>query len=122
MEQMLAPARRIPLSMGVEFRKSYAREGSSGTLLNLSVTGAYLKTDEASLIQIGEKISVVIQVFGRARKVSAKVVWKNPFGAGVQFIPTNNRDVQIVDDLIYFVENSRTEKKSLLDTIIKKVA
>jgi hypothetical protein len=37
-------------------------------------------------------------------------------------MPMNNRDVQIVDDLIYFVEARRSDSKDILDGIFKKVA
>jgi hypothetical protein len=50
------------------------------------------------------------------------VIWANTVGVGVKFKPTNNRDVQIIDDLMDFVEASRSNKRGVLDTILKKVA
>jgi hypothetical protein len=56
------------------------------------------------------------------RKIHASVIWSNRFGAGIKFSPTNNRDVQIVDDLMYFVESKRENRRSVLDSIFKQVA
>lgn len=56
-----------------------------------------------------------------AKESPATVVWANSVGCGVKFMPVNNRDVQIVDDLIYFVEAQRTDRRDVLDKILKKV-
>ena len=37
-------------------------------------------------------------------------------------LPTNGRDVQIVDDLMYFVESNREGRRSLLGDIFKETA
>ena len=50
------------------------------------------------------------------------VIWANALGAGLKFLPANNRDVQIVDDLIYYVEAKRTDTREILASIFKKVA
>lgn len=121
MEETKAPARRIPLQLSISFKKNYARNDSSGTLSNISITGAFLKTD-TSRLQENEKIAIYFEVSGRKRKIHANIVWKNSFGAGISFDPNNNRDVQIIDDLMYFVESSRENRRSLLDTIFKKAA
>lgn len=121
MEALKTPAPRTPLHIDVEFRKNYAREESGGILKNISITGAFLQhTGEA--LKTGEKLALTFKVSGRERVVHAMVVWNNPMGAGVKFMPTNNRDVQIVDDLIYFVEAKRTDTRDILDLILKKVA
>jgi len=116
-----APAPRTPLNIDVGFRKSYAREDSSGTLKNISLTGAFL-AHNASQLRAGEKVHMNFSVAGREREIHAIVVWSNSFGAGVKFLPQNNRDVQIVDDLIYFVETRRSGSRDILDRIFKKVA
>jgi hypothetical protein len=113
------PARRIPLQLDISYKKSYARQDSKGILSNISITGAFLKSD-ASKIELNEKIVLYFEVSGRRRKIQASVVWKNQSGAGVNFMPFNNRDVQLVDDLMYFVESSRENRRSILDTIFKK--
>jgi len=114
------PAPRLPLEMDVEFRRSYAREATPGVLRNISLTGAFLETGILDL-QSKDKVVVTLIVSGRRRNVTAKVIWKNQKGFGIQFQPFNNRDVQIVDDLIYFVENSRENRRSILDDILKRV-
>ncbi len=114
------PAPRLPLEMDVEFRRSYAREATAGILRNISMTGAFLETGALDL-QSKDKVVVTLMVSGRRRNVTAKVVWKNQKGFGLQFQPFNNRDVQIVDDLIYFVENNRESRRSIFDDILKRV-
>lgn len=115
------PAPRTPLNIGVNFRKSYAREETGGTLKNISITGAFLTHSDSGL-RPGEKLNLTFHVSGRERQVQAVVIWSNSFGSGVKFMPQNNRDVQIVDDLIYFVESKRTGTKTILDEIFKRVA
>lgn len=121
MQTEKTPAPRTPLNISVEFRKSYARDESAGSLKNISISGAFLSHKESSL-RPGEKLNLKFQVSGRERQVQAVVIWSNTYGAGIKFLPQNNRDIQIVDDLIYFVESKRTGTRSILDEIFKKVA
>ena len=121
METLSSPAPRTPLNIEVEFRTSYAREESHGVLKNISITGAFLQNATGTM-KSGEKLSLKFRVSGRERNVQAIVVWNNSNGCGVKFLPTNNRDVQIIDDLIYFVENKRTDTKEILHDIFKKVS
>ena len=121
MHSQTNPAPRTPLNIGVSFRKSYAREETGGTLKNISISGAFLSHQDSGL-RPGEKLNLTFQVSGRERQVQAVVIWSNSFGSGVKFMPQNNRDVQIVDDLIYFVESKRTGTKGILDEIFKRVA
>ena len=121
METNQTPARRIPLQLDINYKKSYARQDSRGILSNISITGAFIKTDSTK-IQANEKIVLYFEVSGRKRKIQANVIWKNPLGAGVSFQPFNNRDVQLIDDLMYFVESSRENRRSILDGIFKKAA
>jgi hypothetical protein len=58
----------------------------------------------------------------RERKISGTIVWKNAVGAGSRFLPQNNRDNQIVDDLIYFVETRRMGQRGILEGTLKKVS
>ncbi len=115
------PAPRIPLSLAVEFRKSYARRPEVGQLKNISLTGAFLERNNMAFTP-EDKLSLVFKVSGRTRTITARVIWTNSEGVGVQFIPENNRDVQIVDDLMYFVQNRRESRRNVLDTIFKKVS
>lgn len=114
------PAPRTPLNLEVSFKRSYAREETKGTLKNISITGAFLEF-HGGHVRANEKLNLVFVVAGRERKVAAHVIWTNSAGCGIKFMPANNRDVQIVDDLIYFVENHRTDRRSLIDSIFKKV-
>jgi len=116
-----APAPRTPLNIDVEFRKSYAREEASAVLKNISITGAFLFHSSEAL-KAGEKLSLKFMVSGRERNVPAQVIWSNTVGSGIKFLPMNNRDVQIVDDLIYYVEAQRTDTREILNDIFKKVA
>ncbi len=120
MEAITVPAPRTPLNLEVSFKKSYGREDQKGVLRNISISGAFLEFSGGGF-EAGEKIHLQFIVSGRTRKVAASVIWKNQIGCGVKFMPANNRDVQIVDDLIYFVESSRDERRGLIDRIFKKV-
>lgn len=119
--QMQDPAPRTPLQLEVNFRKSYAREESQGILRNISISGAFLEVAGADFT-VQEKLQLDFRVGGRIRKVQALVVWKNSMGCGVKFLPLNNRDVQIVDDLIYYVESQRDDRRDVLNKIFKRVA
>lgn len=121
MHLMNTPAPRTPLNLEVSFRKNYARTDFSGTLKNLSLSGAYLEFMNYS-VDLQEKINLTFIVGNRVRKIAAQIIWKNSLGAGVKFLPTNNRDVQIVDDLLYFVESKRIGHRGILDGILKKVS
>lgn len=116
-----SPAPRTPLFLEVSFRRSYARNDVSGTLKNISLSGAFLELTDHDL-NLEEKINLSFIVGSRERKIAAQIIWKNSFGAGIKFLPTNNRDVQIVDDLIYYVESKRMGHRGILDGILKKVS
>jgi hypothetical protein len=116
-----APLPRIPLQLEVEYRKSYARNADQGRLKNISLTGAFLEHSDHELKET-DKICIEFKVGGRIRKITAAIVWANQRGCGLCFQPSNNRDVQIVDDLMYFVESKRESRKSVLDGIFKQVA
>ncbi len=116
------PAPRLPLKMDINYRRNYARQNDSGSLKNISLTGAFLETDQSKLMSVDEKLTIRFEVSGRQREVIAKIVWKNELGCGVEFQPDNNRDVQIVDDLMYFVETKKESTKNVLDSIFDKVS
>lgn len=114
-------APRTPLCLEVSYRKSYGRSDLLGTLKNISLTGAFLEIGHEGL-ELAEKIHMTFIVGDRERKISAQIIWKNALGAGIKFIPVNNRDVQIIDDLIYYVESKRLGHRGILDGILKKVS
>ena len=119
--ETINPAPRTPLHLNVFFKKNYAREEVNGTLKNISLTGAFLVI-EGENFRSSEKIHLRFVVSGRERTITSQIIWANSAGCGVRFLPTNNRDIQIVDDLIYFVESKRTDRRSVLDDIMKKVS
>jgi hypothetical protein len=119
--QTSLPSPRLPLQMNIEFRKSYARQAGKGTLRNISLTGAFLETETLELFP-ADKLVITFVLSERIRRMTATIVWKNGRGCGVQFHPFNKRDVQIVDDLMYFVQNSRAGRRSVLDDIFTVVA
>jgi hypothetical protein len=118
-DKSIAP--RMPLAIEVEFRKSYSRKSTAGSLRNISLTGAFLKQTGAEL-EAGDKLLLTLNVGSRIRKLSAEVIWKNQSGVGIKFHHSNNRDLQIVDDLMYFAENKRESQKDVLDDIFEKVS
>lgn len=107
--------------MDVEYRRSYARRGEKGCLKNISLTGAFLETPIKHLLAPNDKLTITILVSGRSRQIAAHVVWNSDRGCGLKFLPINGRDVQIVDDLMYFVETSRESQRNVLDDIFRKV-
>ncbi|MCB0378482.1 MAG: PilZ domain-containing protein [Bdellovibrionales bacterium] len=118
---MEKPAPRLPLKLPIEFRKNYSRKSDYGDLQNISLTGAFLVHD-VNEIAINDKINIHFKVSGRERTLQASVVWLNSDGCGLQFHPDNNRDVQIVDDLMYFVKDRRTKNRTVLDSIFSRVS
>ncbi|MES3039310.1 MAG: PilZ domain-containing protein [Bdellovibrionota bacterium] len=115
------PAPRSPLHFEVNIRKSYGREESKASLRNVSLSGAFIESCSGSFLS-QEKIHLTFLVGGRERTLQATVIWANSQGYGVKFIHNNNQDLQIIDDLIYFVENKRNTRRSVLDIIFKKVS
>lgn len=120
MAEVTKPADRIPLRLPIEFRKTYARQSEHGGLMNISITGAFLEHHSGEL-EVDDTINIHLRVSGRERVLNATIVWKNQAGSGVRFAPDNQQDVQIIDDLMYFVKNHREKKKAVLNTIFSKV-
>ena len=118
---MEKPAARVPLQLPIEFRKNYSRKSDYGDLKNISLTGAFL-IHETNEIVVNDKINIHFKVSGRERTLIASVVWLSDSGCGLQFHPDNNRDVQIVDDLMYFVKGRRVKNKNVLDEIFDQVS
>lgn len=112
---------RLPLEMKVEYRKTYGRSCHLGLLKNISLTGAFLQIHEPD-ISPKDKLVLTFNVSGRERKIQAKVIWTNSIGCGVELKPFNNRDIQIIDDLMYFVKTNRESQKVLLEDIFKRVS
>jgi hypothetical protein len=113
------PAPRIPLKLEVEYRRSYGRSSDTGQLKNISLTGAFLEHGNDELRE-NDKVAITFKVGGRVRKINASIIWATSKGAGIKFLPANNRDVQIVDDLMYFVESKREGRRDVLGDIFKQ--
>lgn len=116
-----APEPRTPLHLDVSFKRNYARQESTGTLKNISLSGAFLEISNHDLRK-NEKINLTFVVGERERKITAEIIWANSVGAGIKFMPQSGRDVQIVDDLIYYVETKRMGYRGIFDGILKKVS
>jgi hypothetical protein len=116
------PAQRHTLLFEVEFKRNYARRHTKANMKNVSLTGAFLENPENLDLEKDEKINLNLFVGGRARTLQATVIWKNHLGCGVRFAHSNNRDLQIIDDLIFYVESTRASQKSVLADIFKKVS
>jgi sugar-specific transcriptional regulator TrmB len=117
-----APSPRISLELNINYRRSYGRRIETATIKNISLSGAFIEIDPDIEVSPNEKVIVSLSVGDRVRKIPALVVWKNKTGCGIKFNHLNNRDQQIVDDLIYFVENSKHDQKTVLNDIFKSVA
>jgi hypothetical protein len=118
---MEKPATRLPLQLPIEYRKNYSRKSDYGDLKNISLTGAFLVLKDREEVMVNDKINIHFKVSGRERTLHASVVWLGEDGCGLQFHPDNNRDVQIVDDLMYFVKGRRLKNRNVLDQIFSKV-
>lgn len=114
------PLPRLDTHIGLKFRKIYERRFIVGSIKNISLTGAFLKTLQH--IEVGYKLILKIELHSRIRNISASVVWKNENGYGVQFIKSSNQDMQLIDDLIYFEKKKKLKKQNVLKSILKKVA
>lgn len=121
MEETKSPAPRTNLNVAVEFRRNYSRDEATGSLVNISMSGAFIKHNDGVELRTNDKVHCRFNVSGRVREIDAMVVWTNRFGAGIKFLHQNNQDVQIVDDLIYFVEEKKLGHRSILESIFKKV-
>lgn len=115
------PEPRVPLNFDVSFKKLYSRQESLGSFKNVSLTGAFLECTSADF-QTQDKLAVTVKLSGRIRKLQALVIWSDETGVGIKFLPSNGRDSQIIDDLIYFVENKRIGSKGVLDQILDKAS
>lgn len=121
MDQNNRPLPRTKMNLDIQFKRNYARSQSVGLLKNLSLTGAFLETPQVGELRKNDKIQLAFQVAGRNRKLHATIVWTNSTGMGLKFEHQSNRDMQIVDDLIYFVEASNSEKSEAIQNLFKAV-
>jgi hypothetical protein len=119
-ENNAVPQPRHAVELAFEFKRNYARQATTAEVKNISLTGALIQTDVT--LKPSEKLNVYLTVSGRTRKVAARVVWVGDRGVGLQFQPFNNRDLQIVDDIIYYATEKTSSTKNLLDSILNKVA
>jgi hypothetical protein len=114
------PAQRFSIDFDLDFKCNYARDFNKAQIKNLSVSGALIKTDVT--LKPSEKINIFVRVSGRERKIPAQVVWISDRGVGIKFNHFNNRDIQIVDDLIYFATEKGLSTQELLQNILNKAS
>ncbi len=114
------PAPRVSLNVVVECRRTYAREAGNAQIKNISLTGALIEQGQTEL-NPQDKVHLLFRVSGRTRRLQATVIWTREKLAGVCFTPQNKRDIQIIDDFIYFIEEQKTNRKSVLEDIFKRV-
>ena len=120
----------IPLNLDVVYKKSYARHFKNGQLKRINNSEAYLfiekdkfvfnhrkYSDDKKSLNLKDKISIVLKLGERKRTLQASVISTDSYGAKVKFHFYNNRDYQIVDDLIYFIEKSKEKRRQRLDFI-----
>ena len=120
----------IPLNLDVAYKKNYARHFKNGQLKRINNFEAYLfigrdevtldqrtPLDDKKSLNLKDKISIVLQLGERKRILQASVTSTDSYGAKVKFHFYNNRDYQIVDDLIYFIEKSKEKRRRRLDFI-----
>lgn len=116
------PATRTHTKIAILFKASYGRNFSQGSLHNISLTGAFLFSNNTDTEKNRDYINLYIKLNKRSRKLTAKVVWRTKHGYGLQFIKTSTQDKKLVDDLIYFEEQKNKAKQTILHSIFKKVA
>ena len=114
------PAPRLPLQLPVEFRRNYSRKSDYGDLKNISLTGAFLIHNVKGLA-VNDKINIHFNVSGRQRVLNTSVIWLSENGCGLQFIHDSNRDIQIVDDLMYLINGKRNKNKNVLHEIFNQI-
>ena len=114
------PAPRVSLRHELQYRKTYARENNYGQILNISSTGAFVTPLQN--FAPGDEMVLSIQVSGRSRSISARVIWCEKGGGGVQFDTSNGQDRQIVEDLISLANEYRSRSQDILSMIFNKIS
>lgn len=103
----------------VEYRCNYDRQTSLGTLENINLKGAFLRTS-LPFDSTTEKILLTISLNKRKREIKANIVDRGKSGCAVEFLYVGKKGLQLIDDLIYFIEKITDKKKSLLHSIFEK--
>ena len=111
----------ISTDFNVEYKKKYARHFQIGRLKDISNSEAYLltKNNKASL-NLKDEISILFKLGERKRVIQASVISSDAHGVKLKFHFYNNKEYQIVDDLIYFIEKSKEERRQSLDLIFNQ--
>ncbi len=97
---------RKPQDLPIEFRIKPGGERFSGLLSELTMAGAYIKTDHEQ--QLGRKIELYIQLLGQEGEqvVRAIVRWEHPHGFGVQFVQLAEKDVYALMDILSTIDKA----------------
>ncbi|MEN0060075.1 MAG: PilZ domain-containing protein [Bdellovibrio sp.] len=99
---------------------SYARERKTAVLKNISLTGAFVEFGQSP--HEAHKVSLLLTVAGYSRELTAKVVWMNNRGYGLQFALRNGRDVRLLEDFIECAEELQHQRLDCLSQVFKKIA
>ena len=121
----------IPPNLNVEYKKKYARHFNRGILKDISHSEAYLLIENEGFIQeykrndkdclnIKDEISIILKLGQRERTLQASVISNDTYGVKIKFHFYSNREYQIVDDLIYFIEKSKEKRRQSLDFIFSQ--
>lgn len=122
MKPSSSPSERLQLLLNIPFRRAYSRDDEKGVIKNISLTGAYLESSINDSLKVSDKIKIELSLENRTRKISCQIIWKRPSGCGLKFLPSNGRDVQIIDDLIYYAQNNRENKRDVINLILNQAA
>ena len=111
----------ISPNLDVEYKKKYARHFKVGRLRDISNSEAYLLTkDDKTPFNLKDEISITLKLGQRKRTLQASVIASDTSGVKIKFHFYNNREYQIVDDMIYFIEKSKEERRQSLDFIFNQ--
>ena len=111
----------ISPNLNVEYKKKYARHFKMGNLRDINNSEAYLLTnDDKTSLNLKDEISIFLKLGERKRTIQASVILKDTHGIKIKFHFYNNKEYQIVDDLIYFIEKSKEKRRQSLDFIFNQ--
>lgn len=105
---------RTDLHLEIVYKTIYGRTAQKAIFKNISHTGACLEMNDPD-VRNRDKIKILFTVADRAREIKAEVIWQSNGSCGVRFMPKNNQDLLIIDDLIYYVKNKTIGYKSLFE-------
>ncbi len=100
------------------FRPSYARKNYEGMLKHISPEGAFIETN---LPKSTKKLSITLSVANYQRKIDAEIMEHGPKGLNIKFTSLGNKDIQMIDDFMFFEKHNKKSKKNLLHYLLQKL-